>query len=373
MGLRTWIEIDKKAIAHNYRVFRSLISPQTKMMAVVKSNAYGHNLFEYAKEMEKLGADWLGVDSVVEGLALRREGCRLPILVLGYTLPEMLSEAVKHNLSLTLSNFDYFKDIAKLAGKNKLAVHLKVNSGMNRQGFAESEMVKVLRELGKLKNKIKVEGLYTHFAAAKNPSFPADTKKQMVIFEKWQKALEKAGYEVLAHAGATSGTMIFPESHYDMVRAGIGIYGLWPSAEVKAYLEPKYKLVPVLSWRSLVAEMKIIEKGEGVGYDLSERVNRKTKIAIIPIGYWHGYPRALSSIGSVLVGGQRAKVLGRVCMDMIMVDVTDIKKVKVGDEVTLLGRDGQEEISANDLAVLSGTSCYEIVTRINPLIKRIYI
>ena len=373
LGLRTWLEIDKKAIAHNYKVFRALISPQTKMMAVVKSNAYGHNLFEYAKEMEKLGADWLGVDSVVEGLALRREGCRMPILVLGYTLPEMLAEAVKNDISLTLSNFDYFKDIAKLPGKDKLAVHLKVNSGMNRQGFAENEMLKVLRELGKLKDKIKVEGLYTHFAAAKNPSFPADTRKQMAVFEKWQKALEKAGHKVLAHAGATSGTMIFPESHYDMVRAGIGIYGLWPSAEVRAYLEPKYKLLPVLAWKSLIAETKIIEKGEGVGYDLSERVNRKTKIAIIPIGYWHGYPRALSSVGSVLIAGERAKVLGRVCMDMIMVDVTDIKSVKVGDEATLLGREGKEEISADDLALLSGTSCYEIVTRINPLIKRIYI
>lgn len=371
LGLRTWIEINKQAIAHNYRTFRSLISPKTKLMGVVKSNAYGHNLLEFARELERLGADYVAVDSVVEGLALRREGLKLPILILGYTLPEMLEKAAENNLEISLSNFDYFKEINKLNLDQPLRVHIKADTGFHRHGFQPSEMKKLIGEIKKAKN-VQVAGLFTHFAAAKNPAFPKSTHDQIKVFKEFQKAFNEAGLKFLSHACATSGTILFPEAHFDLVRVGIGLYGLWPSKETKAFINDKFKLQPALSWRTLIAEIKEIKAGEKIGYDFTETLDRKTKVAILPFGYWHGLPRALSSIGLVIVNGQKAKILGRVCMDIIMVDVTDIKSVKVGDEVTIIGKEINQSISIDDIAGLLDASPYELVTRLNPLIKRIY-
>lgn len=375
LGLRTWIEVDKRAIKHNYAVFRSLISKSTKLMGVVKSNAYGHNLFEFAKELEKLGTDYLAVDSVVEGIALRREGIRTPILILGYTLPEMVEKAVQNNLDITISNFDYLTQIKKLNLNKPVRVHIKVDTGMHRHGFQEIDMGKVLKEvkdLGK-KEKIKIVGLYTHFAMAKNPAFPKETKKQIEIFSKWRKAFERAEIKAISHACATSGTILFPEAHFDMVRIGIGLYGIWPSREVQAFARNKFTLEPALVWKTVIGEINNIKDKESIGYDFTEKLTRGSKVAILPIGYWHGYPRALSSIGSVLIRGKQAKIVGRICMDIMMTDITGIKGVKVGDEVAIIGRDGREEISADDLASLLNGSPYELITRINPLIRRIYL
>jgi len=390
LGLRTWVEIDKKAIAHNYKVFRALIPKRTKLMGVVKSNAYGHNLVEFAQKLVKLGADYLAVDSVVEGIALRKEGIKIPILVLGYTLPEMIEKAVENDLEITISNFEYFEIIKNLELKNKIKVHIKIDSGMHRHGFQEGDIKRVVEEIRNNrpgyqnnhpaltkagisgKPKATIVGLYTHFAAAKNPAFPKDTKNQIEVFEKWQKAFVKAKIKVICHAGATSGTILFPDARFNMVRVGIGLYGIWPSRETKAYVADKFKLKPVLSWRTVIAEINNIKAGERVGYDFTETLKQNSKVAVLPLGYWHGYPRALSGIGAVLINGERAKVLGRICMDIMMVDVTNVKNVKVGDEVTLIGQDGDEELSVDDIATILDASAYELVTRINPLIKRIY-
>ncbi len=369
-GLRTWIEIDKGAITHNFAVFRGLIPKSCKLLGVVKSNAYGHNLFEFAKELEKLGVDFLGVDSAVEALALRREGIKTSILVLGYTLPEMFAELAEKEVSVAVSSFETLAELKKI--KNKIKIHVKADTGMSRHGFAESEIKKVLVEISKNKNLV-VEGLFTHFAMAKNPSFPAYTKLQIEKFNKWREAFKAAGLNPICHAGATSGALLFKEAHFDMVRIGISLYGIWPSRETQAFYENKIELKPVLTWKTLVAEIKKIPKGTKMGYDCSETLERDSTVAILPVGYWHGLPRALSSIGHVLVGGKKCKILGRVCMDIIMVDVTDVGKVKVFDEVTIIGWDGKNEISAEDIATLLDGSPYELVTRINPLIKRIYI
>lgn len=371
-GLRTWIEIDKKAIAHNYRSFRALISPETKLMGVVKSNAYGHNLIEFAQELERLGVDYLAVDSVVEGIALRREGVKSPILILGYILPEMIEKAVTNNLDITVSNFDYFREIQKLHLKKKIKIHIKVDSGMHRHGFQEMDIKKVISEIRRVRQ-IEVVGLYTHFASAKDPAFPKNTKNQIKIFKVWREAFMKAGFKPLCHACATSGTILFPEAHFDMVRIGIGLYGIWPSAETKDFAQHKLSLLPVLSWKTIIGEINNIKKEEGIGYDFTEKLKRDSKVAVIPVGYWHGFPRALSGIGQVIVNGQKVKVLGRICMDIIMVDVTDIKKVKAGDEVTIIGQDGGEVITVDDIATQLSGSAYEFITRLNPLIKRIYL
>ncbi len=371
-GLRTWLEIDKSAIAHNYQQFRNLIASKTKLMGVVKSNAYGHNFLEFAKELISLGADYLAVDSAVEGLALRREGVKTPTLVLGYTLPEMQKELVENDIDLSISNFEAFDSLLKQTYTKIPKIHLKVDTGMTRQGFQLSDLEKLIELLKKNKSKFNLDGLFTHFAAAKNPSFPNDTKKQIEQFEIWRNAILKAGFSPICHASATSGTILFRQAEYDMVRVGIGMYGLWPSAETKAYAEQKVSLKPVLSWRTIVGEVKTLTENRGVGYDLTENLPAGSKVAILPIGYWHGYPRSLSSLGPVLINGERARIVGRVSMDMLIVDITNISNVKVGDVVTLIGSDGNQTISAEELSNIIGASWYELVTRINPLIKRIY-
>lgn len=374
-GLRTWIEIDRKAIKHNFCVFKSLISKKTKLMAVVKSNAYGHGLVDFAKEMEKLGADYLGVDSVTEALALRQSGLKLPILILGYTLKDMIKSAVDADVALTVSNFETLEALANLTTSKQAKIHIKVDTGMNRQGFLAEDLPKILSKLNAKRFTLKasVEGLYTHFASVKNPSFPRDTKRQIANFKIWTDAFKNAGFKTINHAAATAGALLFPESHFDMVRIGIGLYGLWPAKEVEAFYAGKIFLKPALSWKTIVSEIKNIKAGSRVGYDLTEAMSRDSKIAVCPVGYWHGFPRALSSIGRVIIRGKSAKVLGRISMDMIIVDVTGISKAVVEDEAVLIGKSGSEKFSAEDFARLSDASWYEVITRLNPLIKRIYI
>jgi alanine racemase len=389
--LRTWIEINSKALSHNILTFRKLIGPKVKLMAVVKSNAYGHGLLDFVRTCVKCqmsdvkcSIDWYGVDSIVEAIALRKAGLKKPILVLGYTLPDRFSEAVKYKISLTISTFENIRALKRL--KPQPNIHIKIDTGMHRQGFLPNQISAVIRELKKAKLFKEVEGVYTHFAAAKDRTYPFYTKEQIRKFERAYLQFEANGFlPFLRHAAATGGTLLHPEAHYDMVRIGIGLYGLWPSKEVmlqydlletenrKQKIENRnIELRPILTWKTIVSEIKKIPAGSYVGYDLTERVVRPTKIAILPVGYWHGVDRGLSSIGNVIVNGKRAKILGRVSMDMITIDVTNIPDLKVGDVATLIGRDSNEEITAYEWAEKLNTSHYEILTRINPLIKRLY-
>jgi len=220
--------------------------------------------------------------------------------------------------------------------------------------------------------KIILEGVYTHFAAAKNPSFTRPTMSQFALFKEAALVFENHGFKPIKHAAATSAALIFPDTLLDAARIGIGIYGLWPSKETKEAFKDVFKLKPALSWRAVLSEVKELPKGSKIGYDFTEVLSKKTKVAICPIGYWHGYPRALSSIGRLIINGKMAKVLGRVSMDMIAVDVSGIR-TKSGDLATIIGRSGRLSASADKMAYLADTTNYEIVTRINPLIKRFYI
>lgn len=368
-GSRAWVEIDRAAIRNNYGIFRGLLRPATRLMSVVKSNAYGHGLMDFAEEVETLGADWLGVDTIVEGLLLRREGRRVPILALGYTLPEKLEEALSQNISIAVSSIEHLKMIKACAGKLAgLKVHIKTDTGMHRQGFQLHEIEAAMKFIKQYLTKINVEGLFTHFAAAKNPSLTDRTAEQYSIFKEMIHAVKKYGHNPLCHASATGGALTYPSANFDMVRIGIGMYGIWPSPQVRAAFEKKIKLRPVLSWKTLIGEVKTISEDGAVGYDFTELVRAGSKIAVCPVGYWHGLPRALSSVGSVSVHGTLAKIIGRVSMDMIVVDVSRINNVKSGDEVVLVGKG----ISADDVAGWADTSPYEIVTRINPFTKRVY-
>ena len=372
LGLRTWIEVDTKALKQNLRVFRSLLKPQCLIMAVVKSNAYGHGLAGFSTAADKLGVDYFGVDSAIEGMTLRKNGIKKPILVLGYTLPEMIEKAVVNNLSLSISSFSALDTLINLKLKKPVKIHIKVDTGMHRQGFLLNESNKLIKKLQVNKKKIVVEGLFTHFASAKNPSFPSYTLKQIELFNHWKGIFKNNGFNPICHAAASAGAILFPQAQFDMVRIGAGLYGIWPSIETKGYAESKFKLQPVLSWRTILAEIKNLPKGSQIGYDCTETLEKDSVIGICPIGYWHGYPRNLSSIGKILIKGHKTKILGRVSMDMIIVDLTGIKNIKVGDEVTLIGNDGKETLSLEEFATLADASTYEIIDRLNPLVERIY-
>ncbi len=373
-GVRTWVEVDTRALNQNYKTFRHFIGHECKLMAVAKSNAYGHGLVDYSRTMQDFGVDWIGVDSITEALKLRREGIFKPILVLGFTLTEKIFDAYANNISITLSNFEQFKEIESVKELDwKLKVHVKIDTGMHRQGFLLEDLNEVFKKIKKAKN-IEVEGIYTHFAAAKNPAFPAGTRSQIMDFQEAVKIAHEYGFKPIRHASATGGALLFPESNFDMVRIGIGLYGIWTSAEARSFAENRVKLEPILSWRTIITEIKKLDKGEAVSYDLTERVHRNSRIAILPIGYWNGFRRCLSSVGHVLINGQRAKVLGRITMDMAIIDITDISDVKVGDVVTLIGKDGREEITVEELtSYYDGGSVYETITTLNPLMKRIYL
>lgn len=374
---RTWIEVNKKALEHNFYTFLGLIPAQTRLMAVIKSNAYGHGLTLIAKELAsyKLRSPkdklWFGVDSIIEALRLRREDVKNPILVLGFTLAGKIGEAAQKNITLSISNFAALEELAKT--QNRPQFHLKIDTGMHRQGFLPSQVPELTGQIKRYK--LNPRGIYTHFASAKDAAYPTYTLEQLAQFKEVLKKFKKAGYKNLTkHAAASGGTLLFPRAHFDMVRIGMGLYGYWPSIESQIFRrESQIKLRPILTWKTLVAEIKKIPKDSYVSYDLTEKVSRDTVIAVLPIGYWHGYDRGLSGIGKVLIKGRRAKVLGRVTMDMIIVDVTEIRGLKVGDEAVLVGKQGRRFIWADELALKIGTSPYEFLTRLNPLIYRTYV
>lgn len=371
-SIRTWVDIDTRAIRANYKLLRGIIPRGVQMMGVVKSNAYGHNITEFALELEKSGIDALAVDSIVEALSLRRAGAKKNILVLGYTLPQMIKSAIGKNIHVTISSVPSLRALLKTPLASKIPVHLKVDTGMHRQGFLLSELNEVLKILSRNKKKINIAGLYTHFAEAKNPKDRNFTEKQIAEFLLWRNAIRHAGFSPVVHAGATGGSLAFPVAHFDMVRIGAGMYGIWPSPETKEYFIKKLPLKPVLSWKTIISEVKEIAAGGGIGYDLTHTAKNKMRIAVCPIGYWHGYPRSLSNNANVLVRGHRAPVVGRVSMDMIVIDVTGIPRVKEGDEVVLIGQSGKYEVTGEELAMRAGTTAYEMLTRLNPLMKRIY-
>ncbi|MEW6407375.1 MAG: alanine racemase [Patescibacteria group bacterium] len=399
---KTWIEINKSSLIKNIAQFKKIISPKVKFCAVVKSNAYGHGLSEVAKICQENGADWLGVDSIDEALILKKAGvAKLPILILGYVPLARLFEAVTNQFRLTVYNKETILALVeipnskfqipnksqiqnfKIQNKSKIKnlkseiinVHIKVETGTSRQGVLEKDILDFVRLIKKYPQ-INIEGLSTHFANIEDTTDHSYAMMQLERFKRIVALLEKNGISIpIKHTACSAATILFPQTHFDMVRVGISMYGLWSSREtrVSANSLRRINLQPALIWKTKIAQIKELETGTPISYGLTEKLSRDSKLAILPVGYWDGYDRGLSSIGNVLVGGKRCKVLGRVCMNMIIVDVTDVSDVKIEDEAVLLGKQGNEEISADEIAQKIGTINYEVVTRINPLIKRVSI
>jgi len=371
-SVRTWIEVDRSALEHNLIVFRSLLPPGCRLMAICKSNAYGHGLYDLAPVLQEMGVDWFGVDSIVEAVTLRKKGIRKPILVLGYTLPGRFGEAEKYRVSLTVSGLENLRALTAFPSSRPARIHLKLDTGMHRQGFLPSQWKAARALLSKHRGRIQVEGIYTHFASAKDPAERDYTNSQIEEFEKAVAFFATSGNRPIRHASATAGAMNYPEAAYDLARIGIGLMGYWPSTETKRVWDKKIFLRPALAWRTIISEVKTLQKGQGIGYDLTETLKRDSRVGVCPIGYWHGFPRSLSLIGEVLVKGRKAKVLGAISMDMIVIDLTDAAGARVGDVVTAIGRDGREEVSAYEVARRAGVSHYELLTRLNPLIQKFY-
>lgn len=369
--VRTWIEISRRAVENNYRVFRGLIGPNVKLWSVVKSNAYGHGLTTFSRVADNAGVDGFCVDSLVEGVRLQKEGIRKPILVTGHTLPELYPEAASCDITLAVSTFEGLKALS--AAAKKPDVHFKIDTGMHRHGFYPEDISRAAKVISKdPRIRACVKGVFTHFSSAKDTNYPTYTLKQYARFVEAVKMLEGAGARDLTkHASATGGTLLSEKFHLDAVRIGIGLYGVFPSKEFEMQLS-HLPLIPVLSWRAVVAEVKKVKKGDFIGYDLTERMKTDGKIAVLPIGYWHGLPLALSGKGEVLIRGARHKILGRVSMDIATVDATR-GACAPGDIVTLIGEDGREELLASDVSRAAGTMPYELLTRLNPLIERVVV
>ncbi|MBI5134051.1 MAG: alanine racemase [Candidatus Taylorbacteria bacterium] len=368
--LRTWVEIDYAAIEGNARALRKILGEEASMMAVVKSNAYGHGMADAARAAIRGGAERLAVDELSEALALRATGIKAPILVLGYTLPELYKAAAQKNISITISSLESLQGLAKMKLPKRLNIHLKFDTGLYRQGIQETYIEQSLRILSAKGFPAAVEGAYTHFAVMEDPLREEYSKMQARAFRNAVAKLKAKGFSPLTHASASSGILYSKDYHFDMSRAGIALYGLWPSPEIRKWTGHA-DLVPALSWKSIVTEVKLAPKGSKVGYDLTHETLRNSRLAIVPVGYWHGLPRSLSNKGQVLVCGKRANIVGRISMDMAIIDVTDIPSVREGDEVVIIGRQGKETMPAEEVAASAGTINYEIVTRINPLIPRI--
>ncbi|MFZ2803886.1 MAG: alanine racemase [Patescibacteria group bacterium] len=380
---KTWVEISRAALAQNVGAFRRHVGKKTAVMAVVKSNAYGHGLLEIALNADKGGVAWFGVDNVDEGIALRQAGISKPILILGYTLNERLTDCVEQRLSFIVYNLETAKALKKLKlkpvgkhpklGAKAAFVHVKIETGTTRQGVSGPELRRLVRELKKTPG-VVIEGASTHFANIEDTTDHSYAEQQLERFQDGLSILEKEGIDPpWKHAACSAATVLFPDTYFNLVRLGISMYGLWSSKETLAVARKEHRLLelkPVLTWKTVVAQVKRVKKGTPVSYGLTERVSRDSVLAVIPVGYWDGYDRKLSSVGHVLIRGHRCKVVGRICMNMFVVDATDVPGIKVEDEVVLIGRQGKEHVPADEVASKHGTINYELVTRINPLIPR---
>ena len=353
--MTTWIEISKSALLFNIRQLRK-IAGKSRLMAVVKANAYGHGV-EKLTPVIKNKVDGFAVAGLDEALILRKSGIKNPVLVLSYYENDQaaLKHAISKNISFAVygkSQIDWLNEAARVAGR-RAKVHLKVDTGTSRLGIMPPEVDDFLRFIHQAKN-LQLEGIFSHFAdSEENETY---TKKQLKIFD--QIADRPEFTKVIRHIACSAAAVIYPGSRQDLVRIGIALYGLYSSKKVHIPLKT------VLSWRTKIIQIKKLRVGIVVGYGLRFKTKRNTTMAVLPIGYADGYDRKLSNIGEVLVSGRRCRVLGRVCMNLTMVDVTGLS-AKVGNEAVLIGKQGREQITADELAEKVGTSNYEIVTRIN--------
>ena len=369
-SLRTWVEINLDALECNFNAVREELPENMKILAVVKANAYGHGAIGIAKFLEDK-ADYLAVAATDEALELRKNGVNCPILILGHIPYGDYDNIVKFNITPTISDFYEAELLSKAAVKAGVTapLHIAVDTGMNRIGFlVNAESVKEIKEINSLPN-IKIEGVFSHFAAA-DISDKTYTRKQVEKFDQFMKTLSAEGVNAPIKHLYNSAAIADLEKKYDMVRQGIILYGLRPSDEVE-FNNIKVPQ-PVMSMKTRVVQVKTLPAGECISYGCTYTTEKETKVATLCAGYADGVTRVLSNNGEVLIRGKRAKIIGRVCMDQFMVDVTDIPDVEAGDTATIYGTDGNETISVDEIAKKANTINYEIICNINSRVTRVY-
>lgn len=362
----TWAEVNLGNLAYNLNQIKKILVPGIKIMVCIKADAYGHGLIPVAKRLMSCGVDYLGVASIDEGIRLRQANINLPVLVLGAILKKDIAPLFRYKLNVTVCTEDLAFALNKKARSlgRPINVHIKVDTGMGRLGVLYDDAVKFVKETHRLKF-INIEGIFTHFPLAdKDRSF---TLHQIDLFNRLITKLKKADIHIpLVHAANSMGIIGYKNSHFNMVRPGLVIYGLYP----KENLNIKFKAV--LSLKTKVVYVKQMPGGYGISYGHNYVTKKRTRIVTLPIGYGDGYPRNLSNKAPVLIEGKRFKISGTICMDQMMVDVGDLP-VKIGQEVVLIGSQGKDKITAEELSSLSGTIPYEIVCGLGSRIPRAYI
>ena len=374
---RFWAEIDMNAAEKNFNLIKSKLTPSTKLCCVVKANAYGHGAVYLSKLYENLGADFFAVSNIEEAMQLRNNGIKTPILILGYTPTSCASILAENNISQSVFSYSYAKELsasAKADGVN-VKIHIKLDSGMGRIGFDSihniNKTVETIADVCNMEGLIP-EGIFTHFALADDGTDGAEfTRIQYERFTDITNKLASKNIEFeIKHCANSATTFEYPEYHLDMVRVGVVLYGVAPSNKVRGCEE----LTPVMSLKSVISMIKEIEQGDTVSYGCTFKADKKTKIATAPVGYADGFWRSNATNGTqMLIRGQRVNIVGRVCMDQLMLDVTDIKGVREGDYITLIGTDKDETITADEIAKNNGTIGYEMICAIGERVPRFYI
>mgnify|MGYP004498720299 FL=1 len=370
---RTYVTVDLDAIAYNFESMRKNIREGTQMIAVIKADAYGHGAVTVGRFLETFPYIWgFATATAEEALELRDAGIQKPILVLGYVFEDHYEELIDREVRMPVFDLETAEKIADYAEQlhKKAKIHIALDTGMNRIGFKDTQKsAAVICKISQMES-LQIEGMFTHFARAdETDKIYAD--RQFRRYMDFHRQLQDWGVSIpVCHCSNSAGIIDMPYANLDVVRAGITIYGIYPSNEVQ---KEKVPLKPVMSWKSGVAFVKEVEAGEQISYGGTFVTPKKMKIATIPTGYADGYPRMLSGKASVLIHGKRAQILGRVCMDQFMADVTDIPDVSRGDEVTLLGRDQEEEITVEELSDLCGRFPYEFVCCVSKRVPRVYL
>jgi alanine racemase len=378
MVKRTWAEISLNAIEHNYNVIRNKVADDTKVCCVIKADGYGHGAVELSQIYEKLGADFFAVSNIDEGIEIRKSGSKLPIVILGYTPVSEAENLAEYDISQAVFSLEYAKELSeKCVEKDCICkMHIKVDSGMSRIGFMCQEFprdeysIEEICEACCLPN-LEVEGLFTHFCVSDEDAEGREfTNKQYENFIHVRDSLKKRGVDIsVVHCSNSGAIEDYPETCCDMVRAGIILYGLAPSSKLADRLD----LVPAMTLKTVVAFVKEVQKGATISYGRTFTADRKMKIATVPIGYADGFIRQNAKDGYMMVNGKKAKIVGRICMDQTMLDVTDIEDVKTGDEVVVFGTGENGEPTADSLAENTGTINYETVCLVGKRVPRIYI
>ncbi|MEE2787520.1 MAG: alanine racemase [Myxococcota bacterium] len=367
-----WCEVDDQALSENIAAFRALIGPDVILSVAVKSNAYGHGLVEASRAFLAGGADWLCVQTVNEAEVLRAAGIVAPIYVVGPIALHRLQRASDLGLRMVVYTMETVEALRALGCPMKL--HLKIETGNYRQGISASDALRLAQRIAQSPGLV-IEGVCSHFANIEDTTDHTYARRQLALFDDAVHQLKAAGHEIeLRHLSNSAATILWPDQKFEMIRLGISAYGLWPSPETQlaaAVAAHRYvDLRPALTLKAQIVQVKAVPEGSAIGYGCTYVTTHDSKIAVLGIGYFDGYDRKLSNIAYGLCKGRRAPVRGRVCMNMMMVDVTHIPDVQLGDEVILLGTDGQGQISADQLAHWANTINYEIVSRIGAHLPR---